>query len=151
MTSLFRALSRLLSLAILVAFGVPCSSAVDWPPITPEEQSMTTIPEQPGASAVVLNREETDNDMQHFRSTYVRIKILTEAGREYANVQIPYNREGGNIGDVAGRTVHADGSIVPFEGKPLDKVIVKQHGFRYQVKSFTPSGRAGRKHHRISL
>jgi len=137
MVSRFRAPYRLLLLPLLLTFAAPWSTAADWPPIAPEEQAMTSIPEQPGAPAVILSREETDNDLLHFHSTYVRIKVFTEAGREYANVQIPYDRHGGTIGGVAGRTVHADGSVVPFEGKPLDKIIVKQHDLRYQVKSFT--------------
>jgi hypothetical protein len=136
--SLFRALySRLLLSSLLLTFGVSWSAAADWPPITPEEQALNSVAEQPGASAVILNREETDNDMQHFRSTYMRIKILTEAGREYANVQVPYDRHGGTIGEIAGRTVHADGSVVAFEGKGLNKTITRGHGLRYQEKSFT--------------
>ncbi len=137
MTSLFRMSYRFLLLPLLLVLGAPWATAADWPPITPEEQAMTSIPEQPGAPAVILNREETDNDLLHFHSTYIRIKVLTEAGRQYADVQIPYDRHGGTINQVAGRTVHADGTVIPFEGKPLDKVIVKQHDLRYQVKSFT--------------
>jgi uncharacterized protein DUF3857/transglutaminase superfamily protein len=120
-----------------LAFAIPHCAAVDWPPITPEEQAMTSVPEQPGAPAVILNREESDSDMLHFHSTYIRIKILTEAGRQYADVQVPYDRHGGSLNGVSGRTVHADGTVIPFEGKPLDKVIMRQHGLRYQVKSFT--------------
>lgn len=124
---------------LLFAFLLTCrvSWSADWPPITPEEQKMTTLAEQPGAAAVILNREETDDDLLHYHHTYIRMKILTEAGREYADIQIPYDRHGGNISEIAGRTVHADGSVLPFEGKALDKVIVKQHDLRYQVKSFS--------------
>jgi hypothetical protein len=134
---LFRVSHRLLLLSLFVTFEVSFSAAVDWPPITPEEQKMTSIAEQPGASAVILNREENDNDLQHFHATYMRIKILTEVGREYANVEVPYDRHGSGVSEIAGRTVHADGSVVPFEGKALDKTIVRQHGLRYQVKTFT--------------
>jgi hypothetical protein len=138
MTSMLRPSCRfLLMLSLWLLFSRLESAAADWPAITPEEQAMTSIPEQPGASAVILNREEVDNDLQHFQSTYIRIKILSEAGREYGNVQIPYNRHGGSISEISGRTVHADGSIFPFEGKAMDKVMVRQHGLRYQVKSFT--------------
>jgi Domain of Unknown Function with PDB structure (DUF3857)/Transglutaminase-like superfamily len=136
MPSLIRAhYCRLLLLPFLLICGISWSA--DWPPITPEEQAMTSVSEQPGAAAVILNREETDDDLLHYHHTYIRIKVLTEAGREYANIQIPYDRHGGTIGDLAGRTVHADGAILPFEGKAMDKVIMKQHGLRYQVKSFT--------------
>ncbi|HEY1265107.1 MAG TPA: DUF3857 and transglutaminase domain-containing protein [Terriglobales bacterium] len=98
---------------------------------------MTSLSQQPGAPAVILAHEENDDDTMHYRSVYVRLKVLTDAGREYANVEIPYDRGAVNIGDVSGRTVHADGSIVPLTGKPFDKTIVKGHGLRYNVKSFT--------------
>jgi hypothetical protein len=137
MSSLFRAPYRGLLMALLWIFSVPLSVAAEWPAITPAEQSMTGVPEQPGAPAVILNREETDNDLLHFHTTYMRIKIFTEGGREYANVQIPYDRHGGTIGEIAGRTVHADGTVIPFEGKILDKIIVKQQNLRLQVKSFS--------------
>jgi len=113
----------------------------DWPPITPDDRSMTNLPEQPGAAAVVLLREDVSDDPHNNRTVYMRIKVLTEPGRRYADVEIPYSRRHFTIKDVSGRTVHSDGSIVPFTSKPFDKVIVrrKEHGFeqRYNVKSFT--------------
>src|SRR6266568_647740 len=109
----------------------------DWPPVAPEDRSMTSIKEQPGAPAVVLLREETDDDMNNAHMVYMRIKILTDAGREYANVELPYSRRGFTIGGISGRTVHADGAIVQFEGKPFDKTVIKGNGFRVNVKSFT--------------
>jgi len=75
----------------LFALVMP-SLAADWPAISPEDLSVQDVKEQPGAPAVVLLREETDDDMNNFRSVYERIKILTDAGREYANVELPYNR-----------------------------------------------------------
>jgi hypothetical protein len=102
---------------------------------------MKTVPEQPGASAVVLLREETTDDPHNHRTVYMRIKVLTEPGRKYADVEIPYSRRHFTIYDVSGRTIHSDGSIIPFTGKPFDRVIVrsKERGKeeRYQVKSFT--------------
>jgi hypothetical protein len=111
--------------------------AADFPPITPEELKMTSLPEQPGAPAVILMREEVDDDMHNLQAVHERIKILTEAGREYANVEIPYSRRSFTIGGVSGRTTHADGSVVPFEGKPFDKTLIKSGNFKVNVKSFT--------------
>ena len=113
------------------------SFAVDWPPISPEDLSMTGIKEQPGAPAVCLQREEIDDDMNNVHSVYQRIKILADAGREYANVEIPYSHRGFSIAGISGRTVHADGSVVTFEGKPFDKTVEKNGGIRINVKSFT--------------
>jgi Domain of Unknown Function with PDB structure (DUF3857)/Transglutaminase-like superfamily len=105
---------------------------------------MASVPNQPGAPAVILIRQETDDDLLHYHSVYLRIKILTEAGRKYANVEIPYNRQHSGVADVSGRTVHADGSVVPLEGKPLDKVVLRQHGLRIYVKSFNlPDAQVG--------
>jgi len=102
---------------------------------------MTSLPEQPGAAAVVLLREDVTDDPHNNRTVYMRIKVLTEPGRRYADVEIPYSRRHFTIKDVSGRTVHSDGTVVPFTGKPFDKVLVrrKERGQeqRYNVKSFT--------------
>ena len=121
----------------LLILAVPFAKAVDWPPIDPADLAMKDVPQQPGAPGVVLLREENDNDPMHFHSTYVRIKILTEAGREYADVQLPYTRHGFRVDSISGRTVHADGSIVPFDGKLFDKTIERGRGYKYKVKAFT--------------
>jgi hypothetical protein len=114
----------------------------DWPPIASEDLKMTDLAEQKGAPAVILLREEVADDPNNNHSIYMRIKILTEAGRRYADVEIPYSRRNFRIENVSGRTVHADGSIVPFDGKVLDKVVAKgKRGrgeeVRVHVKSFT--------------
>src|SRR5437660_1423817 len=62
-------------LCLFPLVSVMKSAATDWPPISPEELSMTRVPEQPGAPAVVLLREETDDDMNHVHSVSERIKI----------------------------------------------------------------------------
>ena len=126
--------------AVLLVLLLPLAtrfSAADWPPISPDDLSMTGIKEQPGAPAVILLREEIDDDMNNSHSVYERIKILTEAGREYANVEVPYSRRGFSIGGISGRTIHRDGSIVQFEGKSFDKTVVKGNDLRINVKSFT--------------
>ena len=121
----------------LFAIFCCCSALAGLPPITLEEQALTSVTEQPGAPAVILYREELDDDMLHYQSVDMRIKVLTEAGRRYANVELPYNRRRFRIVAVSGRTVHADGSVVPFDGKPFDKVVLKGHGIRIQVKTFS--------------
>ena len=114
----------------------------DWPAIAPEDLKMTDLPQQKGAPAVVLRREEVANDPENYHSVYMRIKILTEAGRQYADVEIPYSRRKFRIDGVSGRTVHPDGSIVTFDGKVFDKMVEKGKRGRGEqiqvhVKSFT--------------
>src|SRR5437763_3033800 len=113
------------------------SRATDWPPIAPEDLKLASLKEQPGAPAVILDREEIDDDMNNFESVYERIKILTDAGRERANIEIPYIHRGFSISGINGRTVHPDGSIINFEGKPFDKTVERGNGIRVNVKSFT--------------
>jgi hypothetical protein len=134
---------RLVSLTLLAV--MLCASrarAGDWPAIAPDDLKMTDLSQQKGAPAVVLLREEVANDPQNYHSVYMRIKILTEAGRRYADVEIPYSRRSFRIDGVSGRTVHPDGSIVTFDGKVFDKMVVKERRgrgeqIRVHVKSFT--------------
>jgi hypothetical protein len=126
-----------LYLALMALVQSPICCFADWPPVNPDDLKMTSIKEQPGAPAMVLDREEIDDDMNNVHSVYERIKILTDAGREYANVEIPYSRRGYSISGISGRTIHSDGSIVVFEGKPFDKAVARGNGIRLNVKSFT--------------
>ena len=123
---------------------VPCARA-QWTPPTPEELKMTAQPEVPGASAVYLYREEITDDNLHAWSKYVRLKVLNERGKEYANVELDQysgqdsegDHEGVKVTDIQGRTIHPDGTIIPFTGKPFEKLIEKSHGFKFTAKVFT--------------
>jgi hypothetical protein len=114
---------------------------------TAEELAMTSLPGFPGASAVVLFREEVTNDDMHSVEHYDRIKILTKDGEKYANVELPFYStmfvdsdhmgDDKSLGEIAGRTIHSDGRIIPLTAKPYLKVIEKQRGVKIQEKVFT--------------
>ena len=53
---------------------------------------MTSQPQVPGASAVYLYREETTDDKLHMFSIYIRLKVLTERGKEFSNVELQFAR-----------------------------------------------------------
>jgi hypothetical protein len=108
----------------------------DWLPVSQEELKMTSIPQQPGAPAVMLYYEEIDDDLTHSQQAYVRIKILTEAGKAYGDVEIPYDGKYLEINSLKGRTIQPDGTISKFEGKPFDRVLVKGNGIQWRVKAF---------------
>lgn len=83
----------------LICFGIFCFSAflprlssAQFQAPTAEELSMTSDPKAPGADAVYLYREETEDEQHHFRTIYARIKVLTEKGRELAIVPVAYPR-----------------------------------------------------------
>jgi Domain of Unknown Function with PDB structure (DUF3857)/Transglutaminase-like superfamily len=126
--------------ASLFLIAVPAARA-QWTVPTPEELSMTSQPQVPGAAAVYLFREEITEDNLHMFSIYVRLKVLTERGKEYANVELEYehNSDGSStvIEDVQGRTIHRDGTIIPFTGKPYEKLVEKTQGVKFMAKVFT--------------
>ena len=131
---------RLLRLPLLLAFSAPLACA-QWTAPTPEELSMTTQREVPGAAAVYLYREEITEDKLHMFSIYTRLKVLTERGKEYSNVELHYAsvNDGASvtIDSIQGRTIHPDGSIVLFTGKPYDKLVEKTGGIKIMSKVFT--------------
>ena len=113
--------------------------ADEWLPIDPAELKMTSEPKAPGAPAIYLYRQVDRKDAGRANTeyNYVRIKILTDEGRKYANVEIPYSESASSISGLRARTVHPDGSIANFEGKAFDKTIVKSKTLKYLAKTFT--------------
>jgi hypothetical protein len=131
----FRHLS-LLAFAPLL-FATQAALASDkWTTPTPEELSMTSLPQVPGAPAVLLFREMISDDNLSVHSTYIRLKVLTEEGKRYADVELPYSAQT-SMTDISGRTIQPDGTVVPFTGKPYTKQIVKSATINYQAKVFT--------------
>jgi len=87
---------------------------------------MTADPKAPGAAAVYLNVEQITNDPFHSMSSYARIKVLEEKGKELATVEVPYLYGKTQITDIQARTIHADGTVVPLVVKPEDLLIFKK-------------------------
>ncbi len=112
-----------------------------WIAPTPDELKMTSQPDAPDAKAVVLYRDELSDDDNHMRSRYMRIKILTESGKDLGDVRIGFDQrndgDGSTVSDVAGRTIQPDGTIVPFTGKPYEKVVEKGNGYKLAYKVFS--------------
>ena len=125
-------------LALSAAYwAMRTATADEWQPISPEELKMTSVPEAPGAAAVYLYRQVDRDDGQSTEYNYIRVKILTEEGRKYADVDIPFLKETGDIRQIKARTIRPDGSIAAFDGKVYEKTIVKARGVRYLAKTFT--------------
>ena len=128
---------------LLVVLLLVCSArllnAADWPPIDAVELQMKDVPEKPGVPAVVLFREVIVDLEKGHNSTYVRLKVLTDAGRKYGDVQIPYATEwGAERINLKARTIHADGTIIDFQGQVFDKIVEKQrYGTKRHVKTFS--------------
>jgi len=110
---------------LLLAIASPSVSHSQFQQPTNDELKMTADPKAPGADAVYLNVEEIDNDEHHFQSFYARIKVLSEKGKELATVEVPYLHGGSSVTDIKGRTIHADGTVIPLTGKPADLLVSK--------------------------
>jgi hypothetical protein len=126
--------------AVIWLYFIPLAWAgPGFQPISTDELKMTSEPLAPGAPAILLFHQvdRDDNGYTSHEDNYFRIKVLTEEGRKYADVEIPYWKQSENVINVHARTVKPDGSVVNFDGKVFDKTIVKAKGVKYLAKTFT--------------
>jgi hypothetical protein len=127
----------LAAISTFISFCPPAYAAEDWLPVSQDELKMTSEPKAPGAAAIYLYRQIDRDDVRSRLTVYERVKILSEKGREYADVDIPFLKDRDNIKDIQARTIQPDGSIVNLAGKPYEKTIVKAKGVKYLAKTFT--------------
>ncbi|HTW57673.1 MAG TPA: DUF3857 domain-containing protein [Terriglobales bacterium] len=127
------------ALLLIAAASIPASAGIGFQAPNPDELKMTSEPKAPGAPAIILYRQvdRDDRGQTAHEDVYFRIKILTEDGRKYADIEIPFHKEEGDVVNLHARTVEPDGSIVDFKGKIFEKAIVKARGARYLAKTFT--------------
>lgn len=133
-------LSSALFLVCSAALFLPVAAAASFQPPNPDELKMTSEPLAPGAPAIILYRQvdRDDNGRTSHEDNYVRIKILTEEGRKYANVELRFFKDAGDVGNIHARTVKPDGTIVNFDGKVVETALAKEHGgSHYFAKTFT--------------
>jgi hypothetical protein len=138
--SLLSAVSRFLLVSAVAVLFFSCPVRADeWKPVTPEELHMTGEPLAPGAPAIYLYRQVDRDDSGRATSeyNYVRIKIFTEEGRKYGNVEIPFVKGRYSVSGIRARTIHPDGSIAEFDGKVFENTIVKSKTIKYLAKTFT--------------
>jgi hypothetical protein len=136
-------------------FAIPLVASVHFQPVSQEELKMTSEPLAPGAPAIILYREvnrddfgitgrgglriagnESADSASRFEEDYYRIKILTDAGRKYGNIEIPFDSNAGNVSGIMARTIRPDGSIVNFTGEVQEKTLVRGRGFTWRAKTF---------------
>jgi Domain of Unknown Function with PDB structure (DUF3857) len=146
---LLRRLLATIALTITILGLLHSSSTAAWAfdgfgfqPVSPDELRMIREPLAPGAPAVILYRrvDRDDNGRTSHEDSYSRIKVLTEEGRKYADIEIPFFKDSGKIVNIHARTIAPDGTITNFDGKVFEKNIVKAKGVRYLAKTFTLPG-----------
>jgi len=129
-------------LLILLGSNMLCVSVRagdEWLPIDPAELKMTSEPLAPGVPAIYLYRQVDRNDTKDSASehNYLRIKILTEEGRKYADIEIPFEKGVAHASHIRARTIRPDGTIVNFDGQIYEKTIVKSKTVKYLAKTFS--------------
>ncbi len=98
---------------------------------------MSSVPQAPAAPAIYLYRQVDRDDNGPTETIYERIKILTDEGREFANIEIPYDKNGESVRAIRARTINPDGSIVVFDGTIFDRAVVSGSGLKLMAKTFT--------------
>jgi hypothetical protein len=131
------------AIVAMLAAAVLCPPALwaglGFQPVNLDELKMTSEPEAPGAPAIILFRQvdRDDNGKTSHEDDYYRVKILTEEGRKYADIEIIFAKDQNNVINIHARTIKPDGSIRDFDGKVFDKTIVKGRGTKFLAKTFT--------------
>jgi hypothetical protein len=129
---------NLLLASLSLIASVPAFGWSNWIQPTPEQLKMTSDPAAPDAPAVYLFREEVVDDKLHYHRLYAQIKILNEKGKEeFSDIEMPYEAGVANVRAVEGRTIHPDGTVVPYTGKPFSKELVKAGDTRIMAKVFS--------------
>ncbi len=128
--------ARLLLLSVALAASAFAKNIDDFRNATPEELAMKSVAMAPGAAAVILDWVQRSDDVNFQRSEYVRIKIFTDEGRKYGDVEIPYEPKLWDVRRLEARVTMPDGSIVPFNGKIYDKTVYKTGGTHVVSKTF---------------
>lgn len=132
--------TTLVVLLLLVTFAVPMHAGLfspDFQPVAPAELAMTSVPFAPGAAAVILEWTHRQDDTASYEEEYVRTKIFTDEGKKHADVELKYVPGYSAITGFHARTVHADGTIVEFNGKTYDKLLVRAGRVKVMAKTFS--------------
>jgi hypothetical protein len=144
-------MNRMLNLALRLScvatmlwlgFAKLVSAGDDWLPVPSEDLALKDNPASPGSNAMILYRRShvdaaranIDGDAHE---EYFRIKVFTpEGAKEESNQEIRFSKEESDIRDIRARTIHADGTVVKFDGQVYEKTIEKAGENTYLAKMF---------------
>jgi hypothetical protein len=109
----------LFTILVSLTLGGPALAA-DFPPITAQERSLTAVPGEPNAPAVVLFKKSellmmgygSGGQVSSSLVVKARTKILTEEGKSLGEVSIAHS-DFVRLQGFQGRTVLADGRVLP--------------------------------------
>ena len=91
-------------------FPIIVQASIGFQPPTANELAMKSEPLAPGAPAIILYRQvdRDDNQRTPHEDNYVRIKVLSEEGRKYGDVELPFYKGYNNVVALKARTIRPD-------------------------------------------
>jgi hypothetical protein len=122
-------------LGLTLVLGPALARAEEWPPVTADELQMTEEPQAPKAPAIILYRQVDRDDQDFFERDYVRLKVLTEEGRRYADLKIYYDKSRESIHDIEARAIQPDGTVTPFTGTVYESPVAEGQGANLVAKA----------------
>lgn len=138
--NLFRPLAVVACFATALSLSAGFSQTQDFRPATPAELAMKNAPTAPGAPAAILDWVRVDDHTSGYSAEYYRVKVFSEEGKKYANVEAAYMPgypAYARVTDITARTIQPDGRIVPFDGKVYEKVLYKSGRTEVRAKTFS--------------
>ncbi|HSK72692.1 MAG TPA: DUF3857 and transglutaminase domain-containing protein, partial [Pyrinomonadaceae bacterium] len=133
-----------LCLVCLLLFSQAIFAQIEWRPVSSAELGMKTPQVEPDADAEAIFWEVRLDDKKSDKLSYnhyVRVKILTERGRErFSKFDIPFLK-GKKVENVAARVIKPDGSIVQLQpGDIFERDILTVRKIKIKAKSFAVPG-----------
>jgi hypothetical protein len=102
----------------------PALPPMQWRQVPADELSMTAEPAAPGAAAVYLYTEVNQRPARSTEQVYRQIKVLTEKGRDLANITVEYRKLLQTISDFEARVIQPDGTVIPYRDKIYERELV---------------------------
>jgi hypothetical protein len=124
-----------LGLVLAAAAGAQNREKAAWPPVDAEDLEFRQVPSVPSAFGAILYREILINAQDNSEFHHFRIKVLTEQGRDLANVTIGYLPGLTEVKDFQARTVAPDGTIREIRDPLLNRVIVKSRFLKVHTQT----------------
>ena len=118
-----------------------------WQPVTDAEMKMSAPVVDPtaGVEAIFWRVHVLDdissNESVRISVNYVRLKVFSQEGKDKAaTMEIPFGYNS-TVGDVFGRTIRPDGSVLELSKDAVHETVkVKSGGIKRKVKSFAMPG-----------
>ena len=106
-------------------------------PVSTAELALKDNPKEPGAAAMILELSVLHDDTKGIDTRYERIKVFNVRDKGIADVEIPSIKKFWTLKEIHARTIHPDGTMVPFTGQTYEPVVVKTRGLKITKEVLT--------------